>query len=91
MRNTIFEEDRLIHNQWRKRSSENKLGLTGREDLGDNRFEIPKVRITDGAGDRDFHIAEVAEVKEDALTTEDLAEEEEIYTPKNRELVVESS
>jgi ribonucleoside-diphosphate reductase alpha chain len=50
------------------------------------------VRITDGAGDRDFHIAEVAEVIGEALTDLMISrEEKEIYTPKNRELVVESS
>ena len=60
--------------------------------MGDNRFEIPKVRITDGAGDRDFHIAEVAEVIGEALTNLMISREEnEIYTPKNRELVVESA
>ena len=71
---------------------ENKPRFDWAEDLGENRFEIPKVRITDGAGDRDFHIAEVAEVIGDALTNLMISrEEEEIYTPKNRELVVESS
>ena len=45
-----------------------------------------------GAGDRDFHIAEVAEVIGEALTDLMISrEEKEIYTPKNRELVVESS
>ena len=59
--------------------------------MGENRFEIPKVRITDEAGDRDFHIAEVAEVIGEADRSDALKEEEEIYTPQNRELVVESS
>ena len=50
------------------------------------------MRITDGAGDRDFHIAEVAEVIGEALTDLMISrEEKEIYTPQNRELVVESS
>ena len=57
-----------------------------------NRFEVPKVRIMDGAGDRDFHIAEVAEVIGEALTNLMISREEnEIYTPKNRELVAESA
>ena len=91
MRNTIFEEDRLIA-KVAGTPSENKPRFDWAEALGDNRFEIPKVRITDGAGDRDFHIAEVAEVIGDALTNLMISrEEEEIYTPKNRELVVESS
>ena len=65
--------------------------------IGPKRWEttdskIPKVRITDGAGDRDFHIAEVAEVIGEALTNLMISREEnEIYTPKNRELVVESA
>ena len=43
-------------------------------------------------GDRDFHIAEVAEVIGEALTDLMISREEnEIYTPKNRELVVESA
>ena len=62
------------------------------EALETNRFEIPKVRIMDGAGDRDFHIAEVAEVIGEALTNLMISREEnEIYTPKNRELVAESA
>ena len=60
------------------------------EDLGENRFEIQSTTRT--ASDRDFHIAEVAEVIGEALTDLMLSrEEEEIYTPQNRELVVESS
>ena len=60
--------------------------------MGENRFEIPKVRITDGAGDRDFHIAEVAEVIGEALTDLMISRKKRKYTPpKNRELVVESS
>ena len=91
MRNTIFEEDRLIA-KVAGTPSENKPRFDWAEALGENRFEIPKVRITDGAGDRDFHIAEVAEVIGDALTNLMISrEEEEIYTPQNRELVVESS
>jgi len=91
MRNTIFEEDRLL-TKAAETPRENKPRFDWAEDLGENRFEIPKVRITDGAGDRDFHIAEVAEVIGEALTDLMISrEEEEIYTPKNRELVVESS
>ena len=91
MRNTIFEEDRLLAKAVGT-PSENKPRFDWAEALGDNRFEIPKVRITDGAGDRDFHIAEVAEVIGEALTNLMISREEnEIYTPKNRELVVESA
>ena len=91
MRNTIFEEDRLL-TKAAETPRENKPRFDWAEDLGENRFEIPKVRITDGAGDRDFHIAEVAEVIGEALTDLMISrEEKEIYTPKNRELVVESS
>ena len=91
MRNKIFEEDRLLAKA-AGTPSENKPRFDWAEALGDNRFEIPKVRITDGAGDRDFHIAEVAEVIGEALTNLMISREEnEIYTPKNRELVVESS
>ncbi|MDC0156271.1 ribonucleoside-diphosphate reductase subunit alpha [Verrucomicrobia bacterium] len=91
MRNTIFEEDRLLAKAVGT-PSENKPRFDWAEALGDNRFEIPKVRITDGAGDRDFHIAEVAEVIGEALTDLMISREEnEIYTPKNRELVVESA
>ena len=44
------------------------------------------------AGDRDFHIAEVADVIGEAVTDLMISREiNEIYTPKNRELVVESS
>jgi hypothetical protein len=57
MRNTIFEEDRLL-TKAAETPRENKPRFDWAEDLGENRFEIPKVRITDGAGDRDFHIAE---------------------------------
>jgi ribonucleoside-diphosphate reductase alpha chain len=91
MRNTIFEEDRLLAKA-AGTPSENKPRFDWADALGDNRFEIPKVRITDGAGDRDFHIAEVAEVIGEALTNLMISREEnEIYTPKNRELVVESA
>ena len=91
MRNTIFEEDRLLAKAVGT-PSENKPRFDWAEALGDNRFEIPKVRITDGAGDRDFHIAEVAEVIGEALTNLMISREEnDIYTPKNRELVVESA
>ena len=91
MRNTIFEEDRLLVKA-AGTPSENKPRFDWANALGDNRFEIPKVRITDGAGDRDFHIAEVAEVIGEALTNLMISREEnEIYTPKNRELVVESA
>ena len=91
MRNTIFEEDRLLVKA-AGTPSENKPRFDWADALGDNRFEIPKVRITDGAGDRDFHIAEVAEVIGEALTNLMISREEnEIYTPKNRELVVESA
>ena len=91
MRNTIFEEDRLL-TKAAETPRENKPRFDWAEDLGENRFEIPKVRITDGAGDRDFHIAEVAEVIGEALTDLMISrEEKEIYTQQNRELVVESS
>ena len=91
MRNTIFEEDRLLAKA-AGTPSENKPRFDWAEALGDNRFEIPKVRITDGAGDRDFHSAEVAEVIGEALTNLMISREEnEIYTPKNRALVVESA
>ena len=52
MRNTIFEEDRLL-TKAAETPRENKPRFDWAEDLGENRFEIPKVRITDGAGDRD--------------------------------------
>ena len=68
MRNTIFDEDKLL-TKVAETPSENKPRFDWAEALDDNRFEIPKVRITDGAGDRDFHIAEVAEVIGEALTT----------------------
>ena len=91
MRNTIFEEDRLLAKA-AGTPSESKPRFDWADALGDNRFEIPKVRITDGAGDRDFHIAEVAEVIGEALTNLMISREEnEIYTPKNRALVVESA
>ena len=91
MRNITFEEDQMLE----------KVAETPREQkpcfdwagaLDDNRFEVPKVRIDDGAGDRDFEIAEVAEVIGEALTDLMISrEEKEIYTDKNRELVVEST
>ncbi|SVA40054.1 uncharacterized protein METZ01_LOCUS92908, partial [marine metagenome] len=91
MRNITFDEDQVLE----------KIAETPREQkpcfdwagaLGDNRFEVPKVRIDDGAGDRDFEIAEVAEVIGEALTDLMISrEEKEIYTDKNRELVVEST
>ncbi len=91
MRNTIFEEDKLLAKA-AGTPSENKPRFDWADALGDNRIEIPKVRITDGAGDRDFHIAEVAEVIGEALTNLMISREEnEIYTPKNRALVVESA
>ena len=91
MRNKIFEEDKLLTKAV-ETPSENKPRFNWAEALDDNRFEIPKVRITDGAGDRDFHIAEVADVIGEALTDLMISREEnEIYTPKNRELVVESA
>jgi len=91
MRNTIFEEDKLLV-QAAETPRENKPRFDWANALDDNPFEIPKVRITDGAGDRDFHIAEVAEVIGEALTNLMISREEnDIYTPKNRELVVESA
>ena len=91
MRNKIFEEDKLLTKAV-ETPSENKPRFNWAEALDDNRFEVPKVRITDGAGDRDFHIAEVADVIGEALTDLMISREEnEIYTPKNRELVVESA
>ena len=47
MRNTIFEEDRLL-TKAAETPRENKPRFDWAEDLGENRFEIPKVRITDG-------------------------------------------
>ena len=91
MRNTIFEEDRLLAKA-AGTPTEKKPRFDWARALEENRFEIPKVRITDGAGDRDFHIDEVAEVIGEALTNLMISREEnEIYTPKNRELVVESA
>ncbi len=91
MRNTIFEEDVLL-TKVAETPRENKPRFDWADALEDNRFEIPKVRITDGAGDRDFHIAEVAEVIGEALTNLMISREEnEIYTQQNRELVVESA
>ena len=91
MRNKIFEEDKLLTKAV-ETPSENKPRFNWAEALDDNRFEVPKVRITDGAGDRDFHIAEVADVIGEAVTDLMISREiNEIYTPKNRELVVESS
>ena len=91
MRNKIFEEDKMLTKAV-ETPSENKPRFNWAEALDDNRFEVPKVRITDGAGDRDFHIAEVADVIGEALTDLMISREEnEIYTPKNRELVVESA
>ena len=90
MRNTIFEEDRLL-----TKAAETPVrtspGLTGRktwERIG-SRFQKCGLLMR---YDRDFHIAEVAEVIGEALTDLMISrEEKEIYTPKNRELVVESS
>ncbi|MEC7802287.1 MAG: ribonucleoside-diphosphate reductase subunit alpha [Verrucomicrobiota bacterium] len=91
MRNKIFEEDKMLTKAV-ETPSEKKPRFNWAEALGSNRFEVPKVRIADGAGDRDFHIAEVADVIGEALTDLMISREEnEIYTPKNRELVVESS
>ena len=59
--------------------------------MGSNRFEIPKLRIADGTGDRDFHIAEVADVIGEALTDLMISRKKMKYTPQNRELVVESA
>ena len=80
MRNTIFEEDRLLAKA-AGTPSENKPRFDWAEALGDNRFEIPKVRITDGAGDRDFHIAEVAEVIGEALTNLLISRKKTKYIP----------
>ena len=91
MRNKIFEEDKMLTKAV-ETPSENKPRFNWADALGSNRFEIPKLRIADGAGDRDFHIAEVADVIGEALTDLMISREEnEIYTPKNRELVVESA
>jgi len=91
MRNTIFDEDKLL-TKAAETPDHKKPRFDWAVALEDNRFEIPKVRISDGAGDRDFHIAEVAEVIGEALTNLMISREEnEIYTPKNRELVVESA
>ena len=61
MRNKIFEEDKMLTKAV-ETPSEKKPGLTGQKLWGATVFEVPKVRIADGAGDRDFHIAEVADV-----------------------------
>ena len=91
MRNKIFEEDKMLTKAV-ETPSENKPRFNWADALGSNRFEIPKLRIADGAGDRDFHIAEVADVIGEALTDLMISREEnEIYTPQNRELVVESA
>jgi ribonucleoside-diphosphate reductase alpha chain len=91
MRNKIFEEDKMLTKAV-ETPSENKPRFNWADALGGNRFEVPKLRIADGAGDRDFHIAEVADVIGEALTDLMISREEnEIYTPKNRELVVESA
>ena len=47
MRNTIFEEDRLLA-KVAETPRENKPRFDWADALQDNRFEIPKVRITDG-------------------------------------------
>ena len=91
MRNKIFEEDKMLTKAV-ETPRENKPRFNWADALGGNRFEVPKLRIADGAGDRDFHIAEVADVIGEALTDLMISREEnEIYTPKNRELVVESA
>jgi ribonucleoside-diphosphate reductase alpha chain len=91
MRNLTFEEDRVLE-KISEIPREQKPSFDWAGALGDNRFEVPKVRIDDGAGDRDFEIAEVAEVIGEALTDLMISrEEEDIYTEKNRELVVEST
>ncbi len=91
MRNLTFEEDRVLE-KISETPREQKPSFDWAGALGDNRFEVPKVRIDDGAGDRDFEIAEVAEVIGEALTDLMISrEEEDIYTEKNRELVVEST
>ena len=91
MRNKIFEEDKMLTKAV-ETPSENKHRFNWADALGGNRFEVPKLRIADGAGDRDFHIAEVADVIGEALTDLMISREEnDIYTPKNRELVVESA
>ena len=91
MRDITFEEDRLLE-KVAETPREQKPSFDWAGALGDNRFEVPKVRIDDGAGDRDFEIAEVAEVIGEALTDLLISrEEDDIYTDKNRELVVEST
>ena len=91
MRDITFEEDRLLE-KVAETPREQKPSFDWAGALGDNRFEVPKVRIDDGAGDRDFEIAEVAEVIGEAVTDLLISrEEEDIYTDKNRELVVEST
>jgi len=44
MRNTIFEEDRLL-TKAAETPRENKPRFDWAEDLGENRFEIPKVGL----------------------------------------------
>ena len=48
MRNKIFEEDKLLTKAV-ETPSENKPRFNWAEALDDNRFEVPKVRITDEA------------------------------------------
>ena len=75
MRNKIFEEDRML-TKVVETPNDKKPRFNWAEALETNRFEVPKVRIMDGAGDRDFHIAEVAEVIGEALTNLMISREE---------------
>jgi len=81
MRNLTFEEDRVLE-KISETPREQKPSFDWAGALGDNRFEVPKVRIDDGAGDRDFEIAEVAEVIGEALTDLMISRKKKTYTPK---------
>ena len=48
MRNKIFEEDKMLTKAV-ETPSENKPRFNWADALGSNRFEIPKLRIADGA------------------------------------------
>ena len=79
MRNKIFEEDKMLTKAV-ETPSENKPRFNWADALGSNRFEIPKLRIADGR-DRDFHIAEVADVIGEALTDLMISRKKMKYTP----------
>ena len=91
MKKITFDEDQVFE-RVADTPREQKPRFDWAGPLAATRFEEPKVRINDGAGDRDLQIAEVAEVIGEALTDLMISrEEQEIYTERNRELVVESA